>query len=114
MPTRTALALCPALLLLTACGDYEDASAEAQADTVEIPANEPLGNVNAAPVADPGANTNIVEDPAATPDTGATATGTPTPGATPATATPTPTPTTTATATPSPTPQAARTPAPTQ
>lgn len=112
MPTRTVLALCPALLLLTACGDYEDASAEAQADTVEIPANEPLSNVTATPVADPGANTNIVDDPAATPDAGATATGTPTPGSTPATATPTPT--DTATPTPSPTPQAARTSAPAQ
>lgn len=63
MRTRTtALALCPAILLLAACGNYEDASAEAQADTVEIPANEPLANVTAAPVADPNANTDVAGD----------------------------------------------------
>ena len=86
MLTRTAaLALTPALLL-TACGDYEDASAEAQADTVEIPADAPLQNVTATPVADPNANTDVAVDPVAT--------GTPAAGATPAatvTASPSPT-----------------------
>lgn len=57
----TALVLALATLPLAACGNYEDASAEAQADTVEIPANEPLENVTAVPVADPQANTDIID-----------------------------------------------------
>ena len=47
---------------LAACGSYEDASAEAEADTVEIPANQALEGVSAQPVADPDADTNIVGD----------------------------------------------------
>lgn len=57
-------------LLLAACGEYEDASVEAQADTVEIPANEPLQNVTATPVADPNANTDVpVDEPLEESDT---------------------------------------------
>ena len=60
MRTRNILfTACSATLLLAACGNYEDASAEAEADTVEIPANEPLESVTAMPVADPEANTNV-------------------------------------------------------
>lgn len=43
-------------LALAACGSSDNASTEAEADTVEIPANEALQGVNEAPVADPNAN----------------------------------------------------------
>lgn len=46
----------PLALALAACGRSDNASTEAEADTVEIPANEALSGVNEAPVADPGAN----------------------------------------------------------
>lgn len=82
---HTALTLAPGILLLAACGDYEDASAEAQADTVEIPANEPLQGVNAVPVADPNANVNVAQDePVVEATDGAAATAAPTAGASPA------------------------------
>lgn len=45
---------------LAACGGYEDASSDAEADTVEIPANEALAGVDGMPVADPDANADIV------------------------------------------------------
>lgn len=102
---HTALALVPAILLLTACGEYEDASAEAQADTVEIPANEPLQGVNAVPVADPNANANVAQDaPVVEGTEGVPATDAPAAGASPAatgTASPAATPTP-ATASPAP------------
>ncbi len=40
---------------LAACGSADDASTEAEADTVEIPANEALEGVDAEPVADDAA-----------------------------------------------------------
>lgn len=51
-----------AVATLSACGGYEDASDEAQADTVEIPANQALEGISAQPVADPDANLNIDDD----------------------------------------------------
>lgn len=57
MKLRAAPILTIALVLaLAACGRSDNASTEAEADTVEIPANEALSGVNEAPVADPGAN----------------------------------------------------------
>lgn len=55
MKFRIAL-ISAATLVLAACGSTEDASTEAEADTVEIPANAALTGVEAAPVADPDAN----------------------------------------------------------
>jgi hypothetical protein len=54
-------------LALAACGSSDSASNEAEADTVEIPANEALQGVNEAPVADPGANAELPTG-TATPD----------------------------------------------
>lgn len=48
--------LLAAPLALAACGSSDNASTEAEADTVEIPANEALQSVEEAPVADPSAN----------------------------------------------------------
>ncbi len=57
MELRTALILAtPLTLALAACGSSDNASTEAEADTVEIPANEALQGVDEAPVADPNAN----------------------------------------------------------
>lgn len=52
-----------AALLLTACGSADDASTEARADTVEMPADEALEAVAEEPVADP---TAAAQDPGAT------------------------------------------------
>lgn len=91
MTIRTAAFVLLPALALTACGNYEDASVEAQADTVEIPANEPLTNVTAVPVADPNANTDVpVDQPV---EGGVDAAGAPTANA-PATGAPAATPTT--------------------
>ena len=46
-----------ATLALAACGSTEDASTEAEADTVEIGAEEALSDVDAMPVEDAAANT---------------------------------------------------------
>lgn len=51
----TGAALSGAALLLTACGSADDASTEANADTVEMPADEALSAVSEEPVADPQA-----------------------------------------------------------
>ena len=68
MTIRTALILAaPLALALTGCGRSDSASTEAQADTVEIPANEALAPVTDAPVADPNANAALPTD-TATPD----------------------------------------------
>ncbi|MBL8656612.1 MAG: hypothetical protein JNJ92_04535 [Altererythrobacter sp.] len=68
MTIRTALILAaPLALALTGCGRSDSASSEAQADTVEIPANEALAPVTDAPVADPNANAALPTD-TATPD----------------------------------------------
>lgn len=48
-----------ATLALAACGSTEDASTEAEADTVEMPAEEALTDVEEMPVEDPAAT---VED----------------------------------------------------
>ena len=57
MNIRTALILAaPLALALSGCGRSDSASTEAEADTVEIPANEALQGIEEAPVADPGAN----------------------------------------------------------
>ena len=57
MTLRSALILAaPLALALSGCGRSNDASTEAEADTVEIPANEALTTVTETPVADPSAN----------------------------------------------------------
>jgi len=48
-------ALGGAALLLSACGSADDASTEASADTVEMPADEALSAVTDEAVADPDA-----------------------------------------------------------
>jgi hypothetical protein len=58
MKLRTAL-IVAIPLALAGCGSSDNASTEAEADTVEIPANEALEGVNAAPVADPNANATL-------------------------------------------------------
>ncbi|HEX5644618.1 MAG TPA: hypothetical protein VFX62_03805 [Erythrobacter sp.] len=45
-------------LALAACGGADDASIEAEADTVEMPADAALEDVTATPAADPAANTD--------------------------------------------------------
>lgn len=45
-----------AALMLTACGSADDASTEARADTVEMPADEALEPIADEPVEDAGAN----------------------------------------------------------
>ena len=52
----------PLVLALGACANSEDASTEAEADTVEIPAFDALSNVDELPVADPEANTDLGVD----------------------------------------------------
>lgn len=60
MTVRKALILAtPLVLALASCGRSDNASTEAEADTVEIPANEALEGVNATPVADPNANATL-------------------------------------------------------
>lgn len=44
-----------AALALAACGSADDASVEAEADTVEMPADEALDGIEEEPVADEGA-----------------------------------------------------------
>lgn len=58
-------ALAGAALLLAACGSADDASTEASADTVEMPADSALAPVSDAPVADPSAT--ATDAPAAVP-----------------------------------------------
>lgn len=45
-----------AALSLAACGSNDDASTEARADTVEVPANAALEGIDDQPVVDPQAN----------------------------------------------------------
>ncbi len=45
-----------ATVALAACGSTEDASTEAEADTVEIAADEALADIDEQPVEDPAAN----------------------------------------------------------
>lgn len=63
---KFAFALVPALFALAACGSTEDASADAEADTVEMPADEALAPITEEPVVAP------VTEPVAE-DTGADA-----------------------------------------
>jgi hypothetical protein len=69
MKLRTALIFAtPLALALAGCGRADNASTEAEADTVEIPANEALEGVSEAPVADPNANAALpVGEATATP-----------------------------------------------
>ena len=53
--TLAALTLTAAAALLAGCGSADDASTEASADTVEMPADSALSSVSDAPVADPSA-----------------------------------------------------------
>ena len=68
MTTRTTLAaLSAAALLLAGCGSSDDASTEASADTVEMPADEALEAISDEPVADPEATaTDTPEEAGAT------------------------------------------------
>ena len=50
------IAAAAATFALAACGSADDASTEAEADTVEMPADEALAPVTATPAADPAAN----------------------------------------------------------
>lgn len=60
MKFRTAIALvAPLAVALAGCGRSDNASTEAEADTVEIPANEALSGVEATPVVDPNANATL-------------------------------------------------------
>lgn len=56
-----------ASLALAACGSSEDAATEAEADTVEMTADEALTDVEEMPVEDPAANTAPVEMDTASP-----------------------------------------------
>ena len=49
-------------LALAACGSADDASTEAQADTVEVAADEAMDPVTQAPVADPAASVTQAEE----------------------------------------------------
>ena len=65
---RSLFVLFPLAAVLSGCGGYEDASSEAEPDTVEVHANEALEGVDAMPVADPDANTDIPDDDASADD----------------------------------------------
>lgn len=54
-----------AALTLSACGSTEGAKEEAQAQNVEMPAEEAVGDVDAAPVADASAAPGAASDAAA-------------------------------------------------
>lgn len=58
-----------AALALSACGSSDSASEEAQADNVEMPAEEAMGEVEATPVADASAaaDAGTAMEPAAAP-----------------------------------------------
>ena len=66
MKFRLALTVA-ATAALAACGSSEDASLEAEADTVEMTADEALTDVEEMPVEDPAANTAPVEMDTASP-----------------------------------------------
>lgn len=68
-------ALAGAALMLAACGSADDASTEASADTVEMPADAALAPVTEAPVADPSATATDAPDALETPEAGATQAG---------------------------------------
>lgn len=67
MNTRTTFAaLAVSALMLAACGSSDDASTEATADTVEMPADEALEAISDQPVADPEATATDAPDAAST------------------------------------------------
>ena len=68
----TLTALVAATLTLAACGSADDASTEASADTVEMPADSALAPVTDAPVADPSATATDSAAATATPEATAT------------------------------------------
>jgi hypothetical protein len=74
---KTALiaAMSGASLLLSACGSANDASTEASADTVEMPADSALAPVTDVPAADPSATATDAPEAEETPQAGATAAG---------------------------------------
>lgn len=57
-------AVAAASLVLAACGSSDNASTEAEADTVEVAADEAMEPIAEEPVVDP--NANVVADDAAT------------------------------------------------
>ena len=67
-------ALSASALMLAACGSADDASSEASADTVEMPADSALAPVNDAPVADPSVTATDAPE-AAVPEASATEAG---------------------------------------
>lgn len=70
----TLTAVTAATLMLAACGSADDASTEASADTVEMPADSALEPVKDAPVADPSATATDAPE-AAVPEATATEAG---------------------------------------
>ncbi len=67
MNTRTTFGtLAVAALMLAACGSSDDASTEATADTVEMPADEALEAISDEPVADPEATATDAPETEAT------------------------------------------------
>ena len=61
-------------LALAGCGSADDASTEASAETVEMPADRALAPVTDAPLADPSATATDAPEPAV-PEAAATAAG---------------------------------------
>ncbi len=64
--SKTFAVLSAVTLMLAACGSADDASSEANADTVEMPADSALAPVNDAPIADPSATATDAPEAAAT------------------------------------------------
>ena len=62
---KFALAIVPAVFALAACGSTEDASVDAEADTVEMPADEALEPVAEEPVDAPVAAEPVAADTSA-------------------------------------------------
>ena len=67
---KLALVLAPLTFALAACGSTDDASTTAEADTVEMPADEAMAGVTEEPAVDP--NANAAADAAAEPTDAAT------------------------------------------
>jgi hypothetical protein len=72
--SKTFAVLSAVTLMLAACGSADDASSEANADTVEMPADSALAPVNDAPIADPSATATDAPE-AAVPEAAATEAG---------------------------------------
>lgn len=65
---KTYAALSFGALMLAACGSADDASSEASADTVEMPADSALAPVDDTPVADPSATATDAPEATAAPE----------------------------------------------